>query len=112
MKKTFALLLAFCAACLFASAVFAVPALERVFTVKQPDGYAFEVFTRGDERAHWTVSDSDGYILAQDDDHWWCYALVANGRLKPSRVRYYKNTTPPKGAVKNFTPKPRFNNGG
>jgi len=111
MKKITVAFLALFLLVLTVGAAFAVPALERVFTIKQPDGSTFEAFTRGDERAHWTVSDTDKYILAQNDEHWWCFALVENGKLKPSGVHYAKNATPPAGAVKQFSPQPRVKNG-
>lgn len=110
-KITLAALLAFSIAVLLAQTAFAVPALEMVFTVRQPDGTAFEVFTRGDERAHWTVSEADDYILAQNDDHWWCFAEVVNGRLRPTSVHYGRNAVPPKTATKEFSPPQRFRGG-
>ncbi|KPL11907.1 hypothetical protein AMJ85_02610 [candidate division BRC1 bacterium SM23_51] len=70
------------------SVVFAVPAPDKVITLKQPDGTAILVRLFGDEFYHWHEAD-DGYTVIQDQQGWWCYAVKdAQGDLVagPQRV--------------------------
>lgn len=89
-----------------ASAALAVPANSaRVYKLKQPDGYTFRASQRGDERKHWTRSNEDGYIIVYDrDTKWWDFAVEKDGRYVSSSVHYNKDTTPPRGAARDFVP--------
>lgn len=90
-----------------AAAAFAVPALERPFTVKQPDGSVIEIVQRGDERAHWTESANGRWALVRDEKSgWWNYAEVKDGRLASLGVHYVPGKRAPKKAVKGFRPTP------
>ena len=88
-----------------AAAAFAGPALQKDFTLTQPDGESFSAVKRGDEFMNWYET-AEGYAVLKDGESgYWVFALrTAAGLLAPSGVHYSARGAVPEGAVKNFIP--------
>ncbi len=78
--------LAFVIACLvtglFFESVTAAPAAPIEHTLIQPDGSELIVKQWGDEWSN-GYETLDGYTIIQDDQDWWVFAHVVDGRLEP-----------------------------
>lgn len=63
------------------------PVHNRVHTLVQPDGYAFQAVFHGDEFMR-VKTDLSGHAIMQDSQGWWCYASYeADGRKVSSGCR-------------------------
>ncbi|MCD7952898.1 MAG: hypothetical protein LUG14_08265 [Synergistaceae bacterium] len=105
MKNLRRVLIIFFIISITAAAAFAGPALQRDFTLTQPDGESFSAVKRGDEFMNWYET-AEGYAVLKDGVRWyWVFALrAAAGLIAPSDVPYSAGAVAPEGAVKNFIP--------
>ncbi|MCD8392755.1 MAG: hypothetical protein LUB57_05955, partial [Cloacibacillus porcorum] len=105
MKNLRRVLIIFFIISITAAAAFAGPALQRDFTLTQPDGESFSAVKRGDEFMNWYET-AEGYAVLKDGESgYWVFALrTAAGLLAPSGVHYSAGAAVPEGAVKNFIP--------
>ena len=79
-------------------------AVDRPFTLTQPDGTTLHYLISGDEYYNW-VHDSSGYVIVQDSATGvWVYAVLEDGSLSPSR--YAAGTVDPSavGLTPNIMP--------
>ena len=81
-----ALLLTACALAMLAwgSPAGAMPASERVFTLKQPDGGGFAARQYGDEWNHGYETKSGYTVVRAPETREWVYAVEDAGDLEPS----------------------------
>lgn len=80
MKRLFT----FCLASLFASSLFAIPALSVWRSVRQADGTTIRLKLVGDEHFHYAVTDDGIPILSHDGSYY--YAHIRSGHLVASDV--------------------------
>ena len=98
-----ALLLTACALAMLAwgSPAGAMPASERVFTLKQPDGGGFAARQYGDEWNHGYETKSGYTVVQAPRSGEWVYATLEGGDLEPSG-RVAGEDAPPAGAEKHL----------
>lgn len=80
MKRLFT----FCLASLFASSLFAIPALSVWRSVRQADGTTIRLKLVGDEHFHYAVTDDGIPVLSHDGSYY--YAHIRSGHLVASDV--------------------------
>lgn len=80
MKRLFT----FCLASLFASSLFAIPALSVWHSVRQTDGTTIRLKLVGDEHFHYAVTDDSIPVLSHDGSYY--YAHIRSGHLVASDV--------------------------
>lgn len=80
MKRLFT----FCLASLFASSLFAIPALSVWHSVRQADGTTIRLKLVGDEHFHYAVTDDGIPVLSHDGSYY--YAHIRSGHLVASDV--------------------------
>lgn len=82
MKK---ILLAFLTALLICNAASAIPALPKLYTMKQADGTTVQLRIHGDHRFSYYTT-PDGYVVVPAKDNMYYYAEITDGRLTPSPI--------------------------
>lgn len=88
MKNTLLLILFFCALPLMAqqkedTRPARVPAYRGVIDKVQPNGDTLQIYLRGDERMHWTMT-LDGWQILTNRKGWICYAKARKEEVIPS----------------------------
>lgn len=62
-----------------------VMAYPNVISYRLPDDYILYIYLTGDEYNH-TVTTEDGYLLVMNNNGFYEYAIIIDGRLQPSGV--------------------------
>ena len=83
-KENMKRLFTFCLASLFASSLFAIPALSVWRSVRQADGTTIRLKLVGDEHFHYAVTDDGIPVLSHDGSYY--YAHIRSGHLVASDV--------------------------
>ena len=84
MKNLRRVLIIFFIISITAAAAFAGPALQRDFTLTQPDGESFSAMKRGDEFMNWYET-AQGYAVLKDGESgYWVFALRTAAGAEPA----------------------------
>lgn len=75
------------------STVSANPAITQRINAKQPTGQTFTIKMRGDDKFHWTISDT-GDVIIKAKNNYWYYAQINNNKLEASSFLYKIDSRP------------------